>query len=69
MLSSQTLERVSVAYRKGYYDGYFNQIPFCEIKPEYIKPFASFDYKAGYEAGLNDAKWSKLNSQPKTGMN
>jgi hypothetical protein len=60
MLSAQTLERVSVAYRKGYYDGYFNQIPFCVVKPEYIKPFADFDYKAGYEAGLSGTKWTKI---------
>ena len=58
MLSPQTLERVSVAYRRGYYDGYDNKDKFCAVKPEYIKPFADFDYEQGYKAGANDAHWN-----------
>jgi hypothetical protein len=26
-------------------------------KPEYIKPFAEYDYEQGVHAGANDAKW------------
>lgn len=59
MLSDKTLERVSVAYRKGYRDGYCGREEFCAVKPEYIKPFADFDYSNGYKAGKNDAEWSK----------
>lgn len=59
MISSQELERVSVAYRRGYRDGYAGNEKFCEVKPEYIKPFASFDYEEGHKAGANDAKWDK----------
>lgn len=59
MLSPNTLERVSVAYRRGYYDGHAGRPHFCEVKPEYIKPFAKGDYEAGYKAGANDAKWAK----------
>ena len=57
MLSTATLERVSTAYRKGYYDGYEGREPFCEVKPGYIKPFANYDYEQGLKAGANDAKW------------
>ena len=63
MLSPTTLERVSVAYRKGYYDGYYGREPFCQVKPEYIKPFADFDYSEGYDAGKNDAKWTKARGE------
>lgn len=65
MLSSQTLERVSVAYRRGYQDGYKAKTPFCTVRPEYIKPFAEHDYDAGYKAGANDAKWDKHYSSPR----
>lgn len=57
MMSNSMLERVSVAYRNGYSDGYSGRDKFCEVKPEYIKPFANFDYEEGYKAGANDAKW------------
>lgn len=53
MLSDSTLERVSVAYRKGYRDGCAARDKFCEVRPECIKPFASFDYEEGYKAGVN----------------
>lgn len=59
MMSAQTLERASVAYRKGYQDGYYGRERFCAVKPEYIKPFAEYDYDGGYKAGENDAKWDK----------
>jgi len=59
MLSPSTLERVSVAYRRGYYDGYRGTQQGCEVKPEYIKPFAEFDYTEGFKAGQNDAKWEQ----------
>ena len=62
MLSDKTLERVSVAYRRGYRDGAAGNQPFCEVRPEYIKPFADFDYAEGYKAGANDAKW---NAEPR----
>lgn len=59
MLSDRTLERVSVAYRRGYRDGYAAKTQFLAVKPEYIKPFAEFDYQQGYDAGANDAKWER----------
>lgn len=59
MLSDSTLERVSCAYRRGYRDGAAGRERFCQVKPEYIKPFADFDYEEGYKAGANDAKWEK----------
>lgn len=65
MLSNQTLERVSVGYRRGYRDGYAGNEPFCEVKPEYIKPFADFDYTEGLKAGANDAKWEKFYAERK----
>lgn len=57
MLSNATLERVSVAYRRGYRDGSEGKAPFCGVKPEYIKPFAQGDYGNGWRAGVNDALW------------
>lgn len=57
MMSAATLERVSVAYRRGYQDGYVAKTPFLAVRPEYIKPFADHDYREGYKAGANDAKW------------
>lgn len=61
MLSDRTLERVSVAYRRGYRDGYASKQKFCAVKPEYIKPFAEHDYEEGHKAGANDAKWDTAN--------
>lgn len=61
MLSSQTLERVSAAYRRGYYDGYYEgkrDPQGANVKPKYIKPFASFDYEEGLKAGRNDRRWA-----------
>jgi hypothetical protein len=58
MLSAATLERVSVAYRRGYNDGHGGRERFCAVKPEYIKPFAEHDYEAGYKAGANDRRWA-----------
>ena len=63
MLSPTTLERVSVAYRRGYYDGYYGTNQGAAVKPEYIKPFADFDYQQGLEAGANDAKWDARDAQ------
>lgn len=57
MLSNATLERVGVAYRNGYNDGYNKKEKFCEVKPEFILPFAKGDYENGYAAGENDRKW------------
>jgi hypothetical protein len=57
MMSASTLERVSVAYRRGYYDGYYGTNQGAAVKPEYIKPFAEYDYEQGVHAGANDAKW------------
>ena len=59
MLSAQTLERVSCAYRKGYYDGYDGRDKFAKVKPEYIKPFADHDYEEGYKVGQNDRAWAE----------
>jgi hypothetical protein len=56
MMSSSTLERVSCAYRRGYYDGYYGTHQGVAVKPEYIKPFSSFDYEQGVHAGANDAR-------------
>jgi hypothetical protein len=57
MLSNQTLERVGVAYRRGYRDGYDKKAAFIAVKPEYIKPFAEHDYTEGHKAGSNDRAW------------
>lgn len=56
MMSPMTLERVSVAYRRGYYDGYNGTNQGAAVKPEYIKPFADYDYQEGLRAGANDAR-------------
>lgn len=65
MLSPQTLERVSVSYRKGYYDGYDGKpqharepLDITDTGSPHLKPFANHDYEAGYKAGANDRKWS-----------
>lgn len=68
MLSPQTLERVSVSYRKGYYDGHAGRtraVPETGIEKinddtigGTIRPFADVDYEKGYAAGANDRKWS-----------
>jgi hypothetical protein len=58
MLSNATLERVSTAYRRGYKDGYLGTNNGANVRPEYIKPFAEFDYKKGLEAGRNDRYWA-----------
>jgi hypothetical protein len=59
MLSPSTLERVSVAYRRGYCDGYARrpQADSAGVRDEYILPFANGDYADGYKAGANDRKW------------
>ena len=62
MLSAKTLERVSVAYRRGYYDGYFGTKNGAEVRSEYIKPFAAYDYDAGVKAGKNDKYWEDKRS-------
>lgn len=58
MLSPNTLERTSDAYRKGYYAGY-------GVGPEVERPyapdngsFAARDYADGFAAGQNDRKWN-----------
>lgn len=69
MLSPSTLERVSVSYRKGYYDGY-DKKPMHKGEPSLniegdgvqIRPFANFDYEEGYKAGANDRKWNDKKS-------
>jgi hypothetical protein len=63
MMSANTLERVSVAYRRGYYDGYNGTNQGAAVKPEYIKPFAEYDYEQGLHAGANDAKWEKRDAE------
>ena len=60
MLSAATLERVSVAYRRGYQDGYSGTNQGANVRPEYIKPFAEFDYAEGLKAGANDARCDRL---------
>lgn len=59
MVSDAMLSRVSEAYRRGYRDGYdSNSNLGCNVRPEYIKPFATFDYSEGLKAGWNDAFWA-----------
>lgn len=63
MLTPASLERVSPAYRRGYYDGY----QAVDKSTVFCGPFSAHDYDAGYVAGENDrrvneelsAKWSK----------
>lgn len=59
---------VSVSYRRGYKDGYYGRPKFHEVKPEYIKPFADYDYEQGYQAGANDARWQKEYAQRQQGV-
>lgn len=58
MLSAATLERVSVSYRNGYYDGHAGKHSQYADDPEAMRPFGEFDYQAGYKAGSNDRRWS-----------
>lgn len=69
MLSSQALERTTCSFRNGYHHGYDQRelnVPDNGIAGimddrmglEPVKPFADFDYKQGYAAGLNDKLWS-----------
>lgn len=58
MMSAATLERVSVAYRRGYMDGYNHRDNVgAGVRDEYIKPFADYDYAESFKAGANDRKW------------
>lgn len=57
MLSARTLERVSVEYRNGYYDGYDGKVNKYVEKPELLRPFGEHDYTEGYKAGANDKFW------------
>jgi hypothetical protein len=60
MLSAATLERVSIAYRRGYMDGFNErQNVGSGVSDKYIKPFAEGDYAEGFKAGANDCKWAK----------
>jgi hypothetical protein len=63
MMSAITLERVSVAYRRGYYDGYYGTNKGAAVKPKYFKPFAPYDYEQGVHAGANDAKCEKRDDE------
>lgn len=54
MLSPQTLERVSVSYRRGYYDGYDGKAADNPKRHPFDRPFANFDYEQGYKAGASD---------------
>jgi|HubBroStandDraft_4_1064222.scaffolds.fasta_scaffold48496_6 hypothetical protein len=63
MLSSATLERVSVAYRRGYLDGYNETNEGATVRPECFLPFAEGDYAKGFEAGANDRRWASRSSR------
>ena len=56
MLSPATLERVSVSYRRGYYDGYDGKLADNPRRDPLDRPFANFDYEQGYKAGANDKR-------------
>jgi hypothetical protein len=56
MLSPSTLERVSVSYRRGYYDGYDGKSVDNPERDPFDHPFTNFDYDQGYKAGANDHK-------------
>ena len=67
MLSPQTLERVSVSYRRGYYDGYDGKpVGYGDERHPFDRPFANFDYEQGYKAGANDKKWFLKRQQDQT---
>jgi hypothetical protein len=57
MLSPATLERVSVSYRRGYYDGYDGKVADNPQRDPLDRPFSNFDYEQGYKAGANDKHW------------
>lgn len=63
MLSSATLNRVSSAYRRGYYAGH-------ALEPAVVEgsrgTFAHHDYTTGYKAGLNDRYWSDFHAKAVT---
>lgn len=67
MLTTETLNRVSHSYRRGYYDGY-DQKPRNNLSIDKtengipLKPFSDFDYNEGYLAGLNDFYWENFRS-------
>lgn len=66
MLSPVTLERVSVSYRRGYYDGY-DGAPISNPQRDPLdRPFANFDYEQGYKAGANDKRWLLKRQAAKT---
>ncbi len=61
MLSSATLERVSVSYRRGYHAGYAGEPLVSPNNDPLARPFGDHDYAQGHAAGLNDMRWSKFN--------
>jgi hypothetical protein len=72
MLRSETLNRVSNSYRKGYYAGYKSNPKTKPVKdshenpetPQHFsdKPFADYDYSEGFHAGANDCYWANERS-------
>jgi hypothetical protein len=66
MLSPKTLERVSVSYRRGYYDGYDGKAVDNPARDPFDRPFANFDYDQGYKAGASDKKWYLKRQQDNT---
>lgn len=62
-LSNAMLERVGVAYRRGYRDGEASTNRGANVRPEFFLPFAERDYRNGYEAGFNDMAWAMWRGQ------
>jgi hypothetical protein len=56
MLTPQALQKVSSAFRKGYYAGYAGEE---DSNSTIVTPFSEFDYREGYKAGANDAHWAR----------
>jgi hypothetical protein len=66
MLSPSTLERVSVSYRRGYYDGYDGKTVDNPARDPFDRPFSNFDYDQGYKAGSSDKRSYLKRQQDKT---
>jgi len=56
VLSPNVLNRASDAYRRGYMDGYYNDLNMSAHYGEFS--FGRTDYNSGYATGKNDAAHS-----------
>lgn len=62
MLSYSVLDRCAHAYRRGYRAGYEGAAMVDSNPSQGLgdRPFATHDFKEGYNAGLNDGYWDGI---------